>query len=94
MNELEITFYSAKNIARDRRYRCLVRLIRSDRPRNWNFMCMNCGSKIGELMNYEVIGIDDFYDPSNVANHGVGRHCKGTQPNGQACPYSYFFNLG
>ena len=93
MNSLEITFRAS---VRDRRYRVLVTLIRSDRPRYWTFKCFNdgCDYKVAELQNYEVIAINDFYDPQNIANSGVGRHCKGTLPNGQACPYSYFFQLG
>lgn len=90
MNELEISFRAV----RDRRYRCLVTLMRSDRPRYWNFMCVNCGSKIVELQNFEVIGVDDFYDPQSLSNSGVGRHCKGSLPDGLPCQYSYFFHLG
>lgn len=99
MNELEAQFRKARMIivqpvvVRDNRYRCLVSLRRSDRPRYWNFLCHNCGSKVAELQNYEVLGIDDFYDPANAQNAAVGRHCKGTLPNGAPCQYSYFFVL-
>ncbi len=92
MNDLEITF-RAKIAVRDNRYRILVTLIRSDRPRYWNFLCFNCGSKIAELLNLDVIGADDFYDPQNVNNTGVGRHCKGVDSNGLPCPYTYFFHV-
>lgn len=77
----------------DNKYKVLVNLQRSDRPRVWSFQCMNCGSKIAELMNQEVYGINDFFDPQNPNNHGIGRQCKGTAPNGRACPYMYFFQL-
>lgn len=77
----------------DRRYRILVTLIRSDRPRYWNFLCFNCGSKQVELQNLEVLSIDDFYDPQNINNTGIGRHCKGILPDGISCPYSYFFHV-
>lgn len=89
MNIIEV--HIRKN--QDKRYRCLVTLVRADRPRYWNFLCHNCGSKVQELMNYEISGVDDFFDPQNVNNHAVGRHCKGTLPNGLGCPYSYFFRL-
>lgn len=98
MNSLEISF-RARVVAiepqgePDRRYRILVTLIRSDRPRYWNFLCHNCGSKLVELQNLEVLTLDDFYDPQNINNSGIGRHCKGQMPSGQACPYSYFFNV-
>jgi hypothetical protein len=101
MNQLQVTFMQRSitvterveivQAIPDRRYRCLVTLIRSDRPRYWNFNCHNCGSKVVELMNLEVLAIDDFYDSQNTDNAGVGRQCKGQQDNGQACPYTYFF---
>lgn len=91
MNTLEIQFRTKGTL--DRRYRCLVSLIRADRPRYWNFLCMSCGSKIVELQNYDIIGIDDFYDPNNLSNAGIGRHCKGSLPDGYPCQYSYFFRL-
>lgn len=96
MNQLEITFRAKITVVSDSRYRCLITLIRSDRPRYWNFKCFNdgCDYKVAELQNYEVLAADDFYDPQNVNNAAVGRHCKGTLPNGTACPYSYFFKLG
>ena len=74
----------------DNRYRCLITLVRSDRPRYWNFLCFNCGHRIVELQNMEVYTIDDFYDPQNVNNSAVGLHCVG---QGRQCPYSYFFHV-
>lgn len=91
MNELYIAFM-AKGTP-DRRYRIIVSLIRSDRPRYWNWLCNNCGSKVAELQNYDVVDMSDFYDPQDVNNAAIGRHCKGTLPNGAPCPYSYYFNL-
>lgn len=93
MNELQITFIR-KKVERDKNYRLLVTLIRSDRPRYWNFLCINCGSKVVELQSMEVVGLDDFYDPQNVNNSGIGRHCKGILPGGLPCQYMYFFHLG
>lgn len=77
----------------DNRYRVLVNLMRSERPEMWTFTCMRCGTKIVELMNCQVYGIDDFYDPQNLRNVGIGRHCKGRLSDGMLCPYTYFFNL-
>jgi len=94
MNELELIFIKrVQPVERDRRYRILVTLIRSDRPRYWNFLCNNCGSKVVELQNLEVIGADDFYDPQNVNKDGIGRHCKGTLADGLPCHYTYFFHV-
>lgn len=91
MNSLEIAFVTRGEP--DRRYRILVSLMRSDRPRYWNWLCNNCGAKVVELQNYDIIDMTDFYDPQNLNNAAVGRHCKGTLPSGLACPYTYFFNL-
>lgn len=94
MNELEKILRARVIIIEpDRRYRILVNLQRADRPRYWNFLCNNCGAKVVELQNYEIVGANDFYDPQNLNNHAVGKHCKGTEPNGLPCKYSYFFNL-
>src|ERR1700741_3220860 len=96
MNSLEITFKATHVVPLpDKRYRCLVTLMRSDRPRYWTFKCFNdgCNYKIVDIQNYEVVGIDDFYDPQNINNAGIGRHCKGILPNGMPFQYSYFFHL-
>ena len=94
MNILQVTYMQKKVQAeQDRRYRMLVNLQRSDRPRYWKFLCVNCGSFIAELQGFEAIGLNDFYDPQNPQNASIGRHCKGTLPTGQACPYSYYFVL-
>lgn len=80
----------------DKRYRCLVTLMRSDRPRYWVFKCMNddCTGKIVEIQNMDVFTIDDFYDPQNINNTGIGKHCKGIlASSGLPCNYSYFFNV-
>lgn len=92
MNQLEVIIHT-KIAVQDRRYRILVTLKRSDRPVCWNWLCNNCGAKVQELLNYDAIGMDDFYDPQNVNNAAVGRHCKGTMPTGMPCPFSYYFKL-
>lgn len=78
---------------RDRSYRVMVSLSRSDRPRYWNFLCHNCGSKVVELQNHEVYSIDDMYDSQNISNWAIGKHCKGTLKDGLPCPYHYFFHV-
>jgi len=97
MNSLQIIYLEKKAAAPvvavpDNRYRLLITLQRTDRPRYWNFLCINCGTKVVELQNLEVLAADDFYDPQNVNNSAIGRHCKG-HIDGLACPYSYFFNV-
>lgn len=94
MNNLEISFRT-RILVPDKRYRVLVSLIRSDRPRYWAFKCVNgdCPGKIVEIQNLEVTAIDDFYDPQNINNSGIGRHCKGTTSDGLPCPYTYFFHI-
>lgn len=94
MNSLEVIFRTKVVTANpDNRYRILVDLKRADRPRYWSALCMNCGSKLVELQNLEVYAVNDFFDPENLNNTGIGRHCKGTMPDGLSCPYSYYFNV-
>lgn len=93
MNQFEIIFRTRIAVVADQRYRLLIILRRSDRPRYWNFLCFNCGSKVVELQNLEVLTVDDFYDPQNINNTGIGRHCKGLLPDGLPCQYTYFFHV-
>lgn len=100
MNELEQMFNQKNKINHkievipDSQYRIFVTLIRSDRPKYWNFLCINCGTKVVELQNMDVISLDDFYDPQNVNNQAVGRHCKGYfKKSGLPCQHTYFFHL-
>lgn len=105
MNELQIVFLQKQQAANqireqkskvvpDTHYGLLVTLIRSDRPRYWNFLCVNCGSKVAEIMNMEVDGLHDFFDAQNTGNDAVARHCKGYFPeSGLPCTYKYFFHV-
>lgn len=94
MNILEIQFrHRLVKAVADKHYRVLISLIRSDRPRYWNFRCMNCGSNIVEIHGMEVVSAIDFFDPENINNAGIGRKCKGNMPDGLPCPYKYFFNV-
>lgn len=92
MNELQIIFLKGKSQP-DRKYRILVQLQRADRPRYWNFLCNNCGTKVVELQNYEILSMTDFYDPQSPTNAAVGRPCKGYVHGQGSCPYTYFFVL-
>lgn len=95
MNQLEIIF-RAKQVPldrRDKRYRIMVSLVRSDRPQFWNFHCFNCQSKVVELNNLVIVDMVDFFDPQSMNNASIGRHCKGETANGTLCPFSYFFNM-
>jgi hypothetical protein len=109
MNELQIIFLQKQQVKElpkeqpkeqdiklvpDNHYGLLVTLMRSDRPRYWNFLCVNCGSKVAEIMNMEVEGLQDFFDPQNTANDAIARHCKGYLPKtGLPCGYKYFFHV-
>lgn len=93
MNQLQRAFLEKSSVMRDNRYRIFVTLRRSDRPHFWNYLCCNCGSKIVELQSLDVIGEDDFYDPQNVNNWAIGRHCKGLTSDDLPCRYTYFFHV-
>lgn len=75
----------------DKRYRCLVTLIRSDRPRYWYYLCSNCGARVAQILNQEVYSTDDFFDPQNINNTAIGRDCKG-ELDGVPCNYTYLFH--
>lgn len=101
MNELEIILIKKREaqaqkvtMVPDKHYGLLVTLIRTDKPRYWNFLCINCGSKIAEILNVEVTEITDFFDSQNTNNYAIARHCKGVTPgSGLPCPYKYFFHV-
>lgn len=86
MNTLEIRFRQTQEP--DRRYRILVQLVRSDRPRFWSFHCPNCKVKVIEFQNMDMYSMTDFYDAKNTANHAVGIRCDGV-----LCKYYYYFML-
>jgi len=99
MNELKLIFLQKQALVkaeRDNRYRVMVSMKRSDRPKHWNFRCMNCSNRIAEIDNCDVYDISDFYDPNQTNYAGTTMHCKGVIPGtrGTMCPYSYFFNFG
>lgn len=95
VNAVSITIRPVQT--QDNRYRILVTLMRTDRPRYWNFLCHNCGSKVVELQSFEVYTLDDFYDPQNINNAAIGKNCPGNRASGKdlqkKCPYTYFFKV-
>lgn len=76
----------------DRRYRCLVSLQRTDRPRYWTFHCPNCTMPLCEIANAEVSPITDIVDFSNTDNVMNGIRCNGRTGFGR-CNIWYYFNL-
>lgn len=91
MNKLEISFRTRKVepvLEPDKRYRVLVQLIRSDRPRFWKFHCPHCKHPLVELQNKDIEVITDFYDPQNLNNGAVGIRC-----DGPYCRYYFYFTV-
>lgn len=76
--------------SQDRRYRVLVILQRSDRPRYYDFHCSVCQYKVCELSNTEVVAIQDLMDTSNHTLVGV--RCDGRYRGGR-CDTWYYFSL-
>lgn len=78
----------------DRRYRILVNLVRSDRPRYWTWNCPHCQYRVCELANGEVTSMTDFIDMQNMDKTLVGMRCGGRSPTGIGrCDFWYYFNL-
>lgn len=78
----------------DRRYRMLVNLQRTDRPRYWTWNCPHCQMRVAELANTEVISVTDFIDMSNPEKGLVGIRCNGRSPMGVGrCDFWFYFNL-
>lgn len=72
----------------DRRYRILVNLHRTDRPRYWTFSCPHCKTDICEMVNTDVVSFSDLIDMSTTDITGPGIRC-----DGQYCRRWYYFNL-
>ena len=87
MNQLNINI-THKQPEPDRRYRVLVMLQRSDRPKYWRFNCPHCMTPLAELSGKDVYAMTDFYDPSNPNNSSVGIRCTGAY-----CKYYYHFTV-
>lgn len=76
----------------DRKYRILVMLQRSDRPKYFLFHCQYCGRPVCELVNSEVYAVSDAMDMNNTDLVAVGIRCGG-RLNGFACQTYYYFRL-
>ncbi len=73
---------------KDREYRTLVLLQRSDRPRYWTFHCPNCQQPMAHLSGRDVVSLTDFYNPQSAENGSVGIRCPGA-----FCKRWYYFQL-
>lgn len=86
MNELQIVFGTRPEP--DRRYRTLVVLQRSDRPKYWTFHCPHCTEPLGELTNTEIVAISDTFDMQNTNLATAGLRC-----SGKYCRRWYYFSI-
>lgn len=75
----------------DRRYRVLVNLTRSDRPRYWVFSCPHCKQDVAEINNSLIASMSDLID-YDAANELVGVRCDGRYAQGR-CGIWYYFKL-
>lgn len=73
----------------DRKYRLLVSLVRSDRPKYYTFHCLFCQQPLVELNGREVVSITDFYNREDASNGGVGLRCPSVNCHGRW----YFFQM-
>lgn len=73
----------------DQRYRILVSLHRSDRPKYWMFSCPNCKADVCEMMNTDIIALSDLIDINDMDIAGNGLRCPG-----KYCRRWYYFSLG
>lgn len=73
---------------KDRKYRTLILLQRSDRPRYWTWHCPNCQQPIVELNNTDMYAMTDFYNPAAASNAAVSIRCPGLN-----CKRWYAFQL-
>lgn len=76
----------------DRRYRCLVSLQRTDRPRYWTFHCPNCTMPLCEIVNAEVVDMRDLINFQNQDIIANGIRCDGRTGHGR-CNIYFYFNL-
>lgn len=75
----------------DKRYRVLVLLQRSDRPRYYDFHCPMCQMKVCELSGTEVIAMQDM--ATDITNTPlVGVRCDG-RLHGGYCRTWFMFRL-
>lgn len=84
----DITIRIQQKFDSDKRYRTLVLLQRSDRPKYWTFHCVNCKQVVAELANHDVYALNDMYNPQDTSNHVVGIPC-----SSPLCRRWYYFLL-
>lgn len=82
---IEITIHNVPEPENDRRYRVLVLLQRSDRPKYWVFHCPNCKREIREVNNASLLGMTDSFAASE---YGTGIRC-----DTGWCRYYYYFQF-
>lgn len=99
--EIDVVHYSARiepEPEADHRYRVLVLLGRSDRPRLEKFNCPKCTRPVAEIMNAELLGLTDMMDMENLSTLGVGIRCGGRTGdraiNNGRCDRWYYFSVG
>lgn len=72
----------------DRRYRVMVLLQRSDRPKYWTFNCPQCTMPVCELNGVDVIGLTDLVALGADDTGLVGVRC-----DRGSCRWWYYFKL-
>ena len=78
----------------DLRYRILVNLVRTDRPRYWKWHCPHCQFPLIELSNVMQASMTDIIDMNNMDKALVGIRCGGRSPIGRGrCDFWFYFNL-
>lgn len=92
MLDVTITTHTDQPTEADRRYRVLVLLQRSDRPRYYTFHCPQCTMPVCEIVNSDVVALSDLVDMETM-DVGTGTRCNG-RFNGGHCRTWYYFTLG
>lgn len=92
MQEIKITTITVQP-EQDRRYRMLILLQRSDRPRYYTWHCPQCTYPVCEIVNSEIVAVSDAMDMQNIALAGPGIRCDGRYQGGK-CRIWYYFSLG
>lgn len=72
----------------DYRYRVLVMLRKSDRPKYYDFSCFMCQRKVCEISGSDIKAFDDTADMYLKTTKGV--RCTGRYRGGH-CPMWYYF---
>lgn len=75
----------------DFRYRILVMLRKSERPKYFDFHCMLCQMKVCELSGTDVRGFDDMADVYVKTTKGV--RCPGRYRGAHCYMWYYFEDL-